>query len=84
MTTQHHHKSSTGVAPNQLLSAVVKLGFPVAIQSALVAILALADVLMVSDIGKEATAAVGLSRFAAQTTTDVLGQLGGALVPVLL
>ncbi|MGR5499935.1 MATE family efflux transporter [Vibrio sp. DNB22_10_4] len=61
MTTQHHHKSSNGVASNQLLSAVVKLGFPVAIQSALVAILALADVLMVSDIGKEATAAVGIA-----------------------
>ncbi|GMQ48800.1 MATE family efflux transporter [Vibrio sp. 10N] len=61
MTTHHHHKSSNGVAQNQLLSAVVKLGFPVAIQSALVAILALADVLMVSDIGKEATAAVGIA-----------------------
>ncbi|GAL32307.1 gamma-aminobutyrate:alpha-ketoglutarate aminotransferase [Vibrio maritimus] len=61
MTTQHHHKSSNGMASNQLLSAVVKLGFPVAIQSALVAILALADVLMVSDIGKEATAAVGIA-----------------------
>ncbi|WP_234496839.1 MATE family efflux transporter [Vibrio maritimus] len=61
MTTQHHLKSSNGVAQSQLLSAVVKLGFPVAIQSALVAILALADVLMVSDFGKEATAAVGIA-----------------------
>lgn len=38
-----------------------KLGFPVAIQSALVAILALADVLMVSSHGQAATAAVGLA-----------------------
>lgn len=44
-----------------LLSRVTKLALPVAIQSALVAILALADVLMVSDFGKEATAAVGIA-----------------------
>lgn len=44
-----------------LLSRVTKLALPVAIQSALVAILALADVLMVSDFGQEATAAVGIA-----------------------
>lgn len=44
-----------------LLSRVAKLALPVAIQSALVSILALADVLMVSDFGKEATAAVGIA-----------------------
>ncbi|MDV7105124.1 MATE family efflux transporter [Vibrio sp. TH_r3] len=42
-------------------SRLVKLALPVAIQSSLVAILALADVLMVSDFGKEATAAVGIA-----------------------
>ncbi len=44
-----------------ILSNTVKIGIPVAIQSALVAILSLADVLMVSNFGKEATAAVGLA-----------------------
>ena len=48
-------------APSHILSRMVKLALPVAIQSALVAILALADVLMVSDFGKEATAAVGIA-----------------------
>ena len=47
--------------PPHLLMRVVKLAFPVALQSALVAILALADVLMVSDFGTEATAAVGIA-----------------------
>ncbi len=60
MTTKTYLKSSNKASQNHLLSSVVKLGFPVAIQSALVAILALADVLMVSDFGKEATAAVAL------------------------
>ncbi|PWI32181.1 MATE family efflux transporter [Vibrio albus] len=46
---------------SHLLTRVAKLAFPVALQSALVAILALADVLMVSDFGKEATAAVGIA-----------------------
>ncbi|EOV1094607.1 MATE family efflux transporter [Vibrio fluvialis] len=44
-----------------LLSQTVRIGLPVAIQSALVAILSLADVLMVSNFGTEATAAVGLA-----------------------
>ncbi|AYV24702.1 MATE family efflux transporter [Vibrio mediterranei] len=61
MTTKTYLKSSNKASQNHLLSSVVKLGFPVAIQSALVAILALADVLMVSDFGKEATAAVGIA-----------------------
>ncbi|WP_430794464.1 MATE family efflux transporter [Vibrio cincinnatiensis] len=44
-----------------ILTHTLKIGVPVAIQSALVAILSLADVLMVSSFGKEATAAVGLA-----------------------
>lgn len=44
-----------------LFSSIIKLALPVAIQSALVSILALADVLMVSEFGKEATAAVGIA-----------------------
>ena len=44
-----------------MISRLVKLALPVAIQSSLVAILALADVLMVSGFGKEATAAVGIA-----------------------
>ncbi|MGY2574857.1 MATE family efflux transporter [Vibrio sp. C8] len=46
---------------SRVLSKTIKIGVPVAIQSALVAILALADVLMVGNFGKEATAAVGLA-----------------------
>ena len=53
--------TTSQTTPPHLLSRVVKLAFPVALQSALVAILALADVLMVSDFGKEATAAVGIA-----------------------
>ncbi|WP_407702409.1 MATE family efflux transporter [Vibrio algarum] len=44
-----------------LFKRIIKLALPVAIQSALVSILALADVLMVSDFGKEATASVGIA-----------------------
>nr|WP_225874364.1 MATE family efflux transporter [Vibrio algicola] len=40
---------------------MAKLALPVALQSALVAILGLADVLMVSDFGQSATAAVGIA-----------------------
>ncbi|WP_354625065.1 MATE family efflux transporter [Psychromonas sp. MME2] len=46
---------------NSGLYRVIKLAFPVALQSALVAILAIADVLMVSDFGHGATAAVGIA-----------------------
>lgn len=46
---------------SRILSKTIKIGVPVAFQSALVAILALADVLMVGNFGKEATAAVGLA-----------------------
>lgn len=46
---------------DNMLSKVFKLGFPVAIQTALVAILAMADLLMVSDLGVEATASVGIA-----------------------
>ncbi|USD67652.1 MATE family efflux transporter [Vibrio sp. SCSIO 43136] len=58
MTT---HKLTPTIRPHALLPRVFKLAFPVAIQSALVAILALADVLMVSDFGQHATAAVGIA-----------------------
>jgi putative MATE family efflux protein len=45
----------------RLFRRLFRLALPVAVQSALVSILALADVLMVSDFGKEATAAVGIA-----------------------
>lgn len=61
MTIKNHPISTDKTIPDGLLSKVAKLGFPVAIQSALVAILSLADVLMVSDLGNEATAAVGIA-----------------------
>ncbi len=54
-----HVRSS--IDSKSVLWNAFKLGFPVAIQSALVAILALADVLMVSSHGQAATAAVGLA-----------------------
>jgi Na+-driven multidrug efflux pump len=47
--------------PPKMFSQVMKLALPVAVQSALVAILQLADVLMVSDFGQEATASVGIA-----------------------
>ena len=61
MTIKNYLKANNKSTPDLMLSKVVKLGFPVAIQSALVAILSLADVLMVSDFGKEATASVGIA-----------------------
>ncbi|ELP5727650.1 MATE family efflux transporter [Vibrio vulnificus] len=61
MNTHLTNNSAQNTLPEGLLKTIAKLGFPVAIQSALVAILALADVLMVSDFGKEATAAVGIA-----------------------
>ncbi|NWJ67661.1 MATE family efflux transporter, partial [Vibrio parahaemolyticus] len=56
MTNNTDIKNQTNPMSGDLLRQIIRLGFPVAIQSALVAILALADVLMVSDFGKEATA----------------------------
>lgn len=61
MNQQYIKELPRNPLPGGLLKTIAKLGFPVAIQSALVAILALADVLMVSDFGKEATAAVGIA-----------------------
>lgn len=61
MNTHLTQDNAQNTLPDGLLKTIAKLGFPVAIQSALVAILALADVLMVSDFGKEATAAVGIA-----------------------
>ena len=61
MTHKNQLNSSHKSTPDVILSKVIKLGFPVAIQSALVAILSLADVLMVSDFGQEATASVGIA-----------------------
>jgi len=55
------HSLTPTVRPHALLPRVLKLAFPVAIQSALVSILALADVLMVSEFGQHATAAVGIA-----------------------
>jgi len=46
---------------NSTFSEAVKLALPVAIQSAFVAVLALSDVVMVSDFGEESTAAVGVA-----------------------
>ncbi|MGR5121579.1 MATE family efflux transporter [Vibrio harveyi] len=76
-------KNSANPLYNGLLKQIVRLGFPVAIQSALVAILALADVLMVSDFGKEATAAVGIAskwHFVAIMIMAGLASANGTLV----
>ncbi len=61
MTTKTYPNANNLTKPEHILSRIIKLGLPVALQSALVAILALADVLMVSDFGMEATAAVGIA-----------------------
>ncbi|WP_261818250.1 MATE family efflux transporter [Vibrio gallicus] len=57
----HFSKATQHAIPNGFMGKVTRLAVPVAIQSALVAILQLADVLMVSDFGKEATASVGIA-----------------------
>ncbi|MGF1723557.1 MATE family efflux transporter [Photobacterium nomapromontoriensis] len=80
MTTQNNTQSAL---PDGLVSRVAKLAFPVAIQSALVAILALADVLMVSDFGQSATAAVGIAskwHFVAIMIMAGLASANGVLV----
>lgn len=77
------HSLTPTIRPNALLPQVAKLAFPVAIQSALVAILALADVLMVSDFGQEATAAVGIAtkwHFVATMIIAGLAAANGVLV----
>ncbi|PMJ90729.1 MATE family efflux transporter [Vibrio sp. 10N.261.55.A7] len=79
-TTVPNHSTSL---PNNMLSTMAKLAFPVAIQSALVAVLSLADVLMVSDIGMEATAAVGVASkwlFVAIMIAAGVGSANGILV----
>nr|WP_211091970.1 MATE family efflux transporter [Vibrio agarilyticus] len=66
-----------------MLATIAKLGFPIAVQSALVAVLSLADVLMVSDFGKEATAAVGIAskwHFVAIMIMAGLASANGTLV----
>lgn len=76
---QTNDKSGSGL----LFSKVVKLGFPVSIQSALVAILSLADVLMVSDFGQEATASVGIAskwHFVATMIIAGMASANGVLV----
>ncbi|WP_155760071.1 MATE family efflux transporter [Vibrio natriegens] len=68
---------------NIKLIEVIRLAFPVALQSALVAVLALADVLMVSDFGQEATAAVGIAskwHFVAIMVMAGLATANGTLV----
>ena len=69
--------------PPHLFSRMAKLALPVALQSALVAILALADVLMVSDFGQSATAAVGIAsrwHFVAIMIMAALATATGSLV----
>ncbi|WP_019612832.1 MATE family efflux transporter [Psychromonas ossibalaenae] len=61
MTVKNYLNSNRKSTPDGMLSKVIKIGFPVAVQSALVAVLAMADVLMVSDFGNEATASVGIA-----------------------
>ncbi len=83
MVNKKYLNSSKNATQSQLLTSVFKLGFPVAIQSALVAILSLADVLMVSDFGKEATAAVGIAskwHFVAIMIMAGLASANGVLV----
>ncbi|MGL6259351.1 MATE family efflux transporter [Vibrio sp. WXL103] len=66
-----------------LISRTLKLGIPVAIQSALVSILALADVLMVSSFGEAATASVGIAakwHFVAIMVMAGLGIANGILI----
>ena len=73
----------TSYLPPKLFSRALKLAFPVALQSALVAILALADVLMVSDFGQSATAAVGIAsrwHFVAIMIMAALATATGTLV----
>lgn len=61
MKNQTMNQSTTKTIPDGFFNKVSRLALPVAIQSALVALLQLADVLMVSDFGKEATASVGIA-----------------------
>lgn len=61
MLVKKYLKSRGKATADNLLCKVIKLAFPVALQSALVAILALADLLMVSDLGQEAMASVGIA-----------------------
>ncbi|MGF1687318.1 MATE family efflux transporter [Photobacterium japonica] len=80
MTTPRNTQTAL---PIGLFSRVAKLAFPVAIQSALVAILALADVLMVSDFGQAATASVGIAskwHFVAIMIMAGLASANGVLV----
>ncbi|OEF09581.1 MATE family efflux transporter [Vibrio genomosp. F10] len=79
-TTTTNHSTSL---PSNMMSTMAKLAFPVAIQSALVAVLSLADVLMVSDLGMEATAAVGIASkwlFVAIMIAAGVGSANGILV----
>jgi putative MATE family efflux protein len=83
MTTNTHFNTSINALPPHMLSKVAKLALPVAIQSALVAILQLADVLMVSDFGTEAPAAVGIAskwHFVIIMISAGLAQANGILV----
>jgi putative MATE family efflux protein len=83
MTYKNHRQSELNPKPDVTLSTIMRLGFPVAIQSALVAILSLADVLMVSDLGIQATAAVGIASkwlFIATMLIAGMSQANGILV----
>lgn len=83
MTFKNYLNLNNKTTSDVMLSKVAKLGFPVAIQSALVAILSLADVLMVSDFGKEATASVGIAskwHFVATMIVAGMASANGILV----
>lgn len=83
MTTNINPNASMNNKPESILPRIIKLGLPVALQSALVAILALADVLMVSDFGMEAAAAVGIAskwHFVAIMIMAGLASANGTLV----
>ncbi len=83
MTIKTNFNPLCKLMQNPMLPKVVRLAFPVAIQSALVAILSLADLLMVSDFGKEATASVGIAskwHFVAIMIMAGLSSANGVLV----
>lgn len=83
MSFKNYLNFSRKSTADSMLSKVFKLGFPVAIQTALVAVLAMADLLMVSDLGMEATASVGIAskwHFVAIMIIAAMASANGVLV----
>jgi len=76
--SKNYSKSNYKANTAGLLPKIMALGFPVAIQSALVAILSLADVLMVSDFGQAATASVGIASKWHFIATMIIGGMASA------